>query len=74
MHGFQLFLLNDQLDVTARDEKAVSNFIRDFVQDTQRDVQEPFLTISEVSYCNNKKKKYYWTIINKGYKITIFSF
>lgn len=49
LQGFQSFLLNEQIDLTARDEKAVSHFIRDFVQDPQRDIAEPFLTISEVS-------------------------
>lgn len=49
LQGFQAFLLNEQKDLTARDEKTVSNFIRDFVQDPQRDIAEPFLTISEVS-------------------------
>lgn len=50
LQGFQSFLLNEQIDLTARDEKVVSHFIRDFVQDPQRDIAEPFLTISEVSF------------------------
>lgn len=48
IQNFQLFLTNDQDDPTGRDDKVVSTFLRDFVQDPLRDVQEPYLTIPEV--------------------------
>lgn len=44
---FQTFLLQDQNEPMARDDKIVSSIIREFVQDPQRDVQEPFLTLAE---------------------------
>lgn len=48
LQGFHQFLLNEQSDASlARDIKSVSNFISDFVQDPLRDIQEPYLTISE---------------------------
>jgi phosphatidylinositol phospholipase C, gamma-1 len=46
--GFQNFLKeNQQSDDFARDENKVSMFIRNFVQDSSRDVQNPYLTINE---------------------------
>lgn len=49
LHGFHQFLSSDQNDLAVvRDLKSVSNFINDFVQDPQREVEEPYLTISEV--------------------------
>lgn len=44
---FHEFLSTNQDDFL-RDAKAVSNFITEFVQDPQREVQQPYLTISEV--------------------------
>lgn len=46
---FQKFLLEVQNDPLGNDEKATSNFIREYVQDPIRDVQEPYLKIQEVS-------------------------
>lgn len=47
---FQNFLLNDQKDVSlGKDIKKVSDLICEFVQDPAREIQEPFLTIQEVS-------------------------
>lgn len=44
------FLLNSQKDYTfGNDVRTISNFITDFVQDPQRDVQEPYLTSLEVN-------------------------
>lgn len=40
-----------------RDEKAVSNFIRDFLQDVERDVQEPYFTVTEVRILKYEKRK-----------------
>lgn len=48
LRDFQAFTVHDQKDLSGNDDKAVSNFIRDFIQDPQRDIQEPFFTISEV--------------------------
>lgn len=50
LQEFQLFLQNDQDDQTARDDKVVSNFLREFIQDPLRDIQEPFFTIPEVFF------------------------
>ncbi|CAG9864543.1 unnamed protein product [Phyllotreta striolata] len=41
------FLINDQEDQLGNDERAVSQFICDFLKDPQREVQEPHLTVSE---------------------------
>lgn len=49
LQNFQSFLTNDQDDPLGKDDRVVSNFLRDFVQDPLRDVQEPYLTIPEVS-------------------------
>lgn len=49
LQAFHKFLFHDQNDILiGKDIKTVSNFISDFVQDPQRDIQEPYLTISEV--------------------------
>lgn len=46
LQEFQKFLV-DQNDPIGNYEKSVINFIRDFLQDTQREVQTPYLTIVE---------------------------
>lgn len=49
--NFLKFLVNHQKDFgLGKDQKAVSNFICDFIQDPQREIQEPYLTISEVRF------------------------
>lgn len=49
LQSFCQFLLNEQNDLAiGKDMKSVSNFISEFVQDPQREIQEPYLTISEV--------------------------
>lgn len=47
LQEFQSFLINEQKDDLATDEKKVSTFIRDFLKDPQRDVQEPYFTLPE---------------------------
>lgn len=44
-----MFMLDTQKDSTfAKDLKVISNFIAEFVQDPQRETQEPFFTAYEV--------------------------
>jgi phosphatidylinositol phospholipase C, gamma-1 len=53
---FKSFLLNEQHDDVAKDDSYISNFIQEFVQDTQREVEEPYFTISEfVDYLFSKQ-------------------
>lgn len=47
LQEFQSFLVSEQKDEMANDERKVSVFIRDFLKDPQRDVQEPYFTIPE---------------------------
>lgn len=48
--NFYSFLTHFQKDSGfGKDQKTISNFICDFVQDPQREIQDPYLTISEVS-------------------------
>ncbi|XP_068087156.1 1-phosphatidylinositol 4,5-bisphosphate phosphodiesterase gamma-1-like [Anabrus simplex] len=44
---FQSFLSQEQQDPLGDDEKLVSSFMRDYLQDSQRDVQEPYFTTME---------------------------
>lgn len=45
---FQQFLLDEQMDSEANNVETVSGWIKDFLQDVQRDVHEPYLTVAEV--------------------------
>lgn len=45
---FQQFLLDEQMEGEANNIETVSGWIKDFLQDVQRDVHEPYLTIPEV--------------------------
>ncbi|XP_023302530.2 1-phosphatidylinositol 4,5-bisphosphate phosphodiesterase gamma-1 [Lucilia cuprina] len=47
LREFEKFLLQEQREAIARDNNAVSNFMREFLQDIEREVQEPYFTISE---------------------------
>lgn len=47
LREFEKFLLQEQREAIARDNNAVSNFMREFLQDVEREVQEPYFTISE---------------------------
>ncbi|KAH8414921.1 hypothetical protein KR215_010812 [Drosophila sulfurigaster] len=53
---FKRFLESEQRDYSVGDLGSISGFMRDFVQDVERDVQEPFLTIAEfVDYLFSKQ-------------------
>jgi hypothetical protein len=45
---FQSFLVQEQQDAMGNDEREVSHFMRHYLQDSQRNVQEPFFTTIEV--------------------------
>lgn len=47
LHEFQRFLMVEQQDPLGNSELEVSRFIREYVQDHQRDVQEPYFTFYE---------------------------
>ncbi|XP_058462061.1 1-phosphatidylinositol 4,5-bisphosphate phosphodiesterase gamma-1 [Malaya genurostris] len=47
MKEFRKFLSEEQNDPLGNDEKLVSNFIREYVQDPIRDIQEPYLNMQE---------------------------
>ena len=49
---FQSFLVQEQQDPMGNDEREVSHFMRDYLQDSQRNVQEPYFTTIEVWACN----------------------
>nr|CAD7429247.1 unnamed protein product [Timema monikensis] len=47
LQEFQSFLVNEQQDPLGNDEREVSRFMRDYLHDPQRNVQEPYFTIVE---------------------------
>ncbi|XP_068621272.1 1-phosphatidylinositol 4,5-bisphosphate phosphodiesterase gamma-1 [Battus philenor] len=47
LHEFQRFLLVEQHDKLGEDDVKVSQFIRDYLRDPQRDIYEPYLTLNE---------------------------
>jgi len=49
---FQSFLVQEQQDAMGNDEREVSHFMRDYLQDSQRNVQEPYFTTIEVWTCD----------------------
>lgn len=49
LQAFQSFLVTEQCDPIGDDERKVSQFMRDYLQDQERDVQEPYFKVSEVS-------------------------
>ncbi|KAJ6646988.1 1-phosphatidylinositol 4,5-bisphosphate phosphodiesterase gamma-1 [Pseudolycoriella hygida] len=56
LQNFQSFLTKDQDDPLGKDDRVVATFLRDFVQDPLRDVQEPYLTIPEfIDYLFSKQ-------------------
>ncbi|ALC48580.1 sl [Drosophila busckii] len=53
---FQRFLASAQQDNQLNDLASIASFMRDFVQDVEREVQQPFLTINEfVDYLFSKQ-------------------
>lgn len=55
LQDFQRFLLEEQQETKAENSKWVSEVMRDFLRDSQREVKEPYLTTVEV---NHKKKNF----------------
>jgi phosphatidylinositol phospholipase C, gamma-1 len=51
LQDFQTFMDKEQRDMMENDERSVSKFMRDFLNDPAREVQEPFFTNNEVSQC-----------------------
>lgn len=47
LQEFQNFLKTEQQDNLGNNELEVSRFIREYLQDAQRDIQEPYFTFSE---------------------------
>lgn len=47
LRDFELFLQQEQRESIGRDSSTVANFVREFVQDIEREVQEPYFTVSE---------------------------
>lgn len=47
LQEFASFLITEQNDDMGNEERKVSAFMRDFLKDPQRDIEEPFFTLSE---------------------------
>jgi len=47
LQEFQNFLITEQQDDLGNNETEISRFIREYLQDSQRDIQEPYFTFSE---------------------------
>ncbi|KAG7210373.1 hypothetical protein KM043_011907 [Ampulex compressa] len=47
LQDFQNFLMSEQQDPLGNNEQEISHFMRDYLQDAQRDIQEPYFTFSE---------------------------
>ncbi|XP_026461252.1 1-phosphatidylinositol 4,5-bisphosphate phosphodiesterase gamma-1-like [Ctenocephalides felis] len=48
LQEFQKFLLQEQDDPMGEDVRATSQFLRDYLQEPLRDIQEPYFTVSEI--------------------------
>ncbi|XP_066587493.1 1-phosphatidylinositol 4,5-bisphosphate phosphodiesterase gamma-1 isoform X2 [Prorops nasuta] len=58
LQEFQNFLITEQCDNMGHDELETSRFIRNYLQDIQRDVQEPYFTMSEfIDYLFSKQNE-----------------
>jgi hypothetical protein len=51
LQEFQSFLIQEQRDTMGNDEREVSRFMREYLQDSQHNVQEPCFTTIEVWAC-----------------------
>lgn len=73
---FQKFLLTDQNEEEkAKDDNIISTFIQEFVQDTQREVQEPYFTISEfVDFLFSKQNEIWDSKCNRVYQVCVSNF
>jgi len=47
LQEFQNFLITEQEDNLGNNETEISRFIREYLQDSQRDIQEPYFTFPE---------------------------
>lgn len=47
LQEFQKFLIEEQSDPMSKNPSVVANYIKDYLQDVQRDVAEPYMTIEE---------------------------
>lgn len=47
LQEFQNFLITEQQDNLGNNELEISRFIREYLQDPQRDIQEPYFTFTE---------------------------
>lgn len=66
---FQRFLITEQGEEKAKDDQFISNFIQEFVQDTQREVQEPYFTINEfVDYLFSKQNEVWDSKFSRVYQ------
>lgn len=66
---FKRFLVSEQNDEKSTDDQFVSGFIRDFVQDTQREVQEPYFTVNEfIDYLFSKHNEIFDSRCNRIYQ------
>jgi hypothetical protein len=66
LQEFQSFLIQEQRDPMGNDEREVSRFMRDYLQDSQRNVQEPFFTTIEVQTCHYLSNMYRPEFIKLG--------
>jgi hypothetical protein len=62
----------EQQDSMENDERGVSKFMRDFLNDPTREVQEPFFTNNEVSYCKNMSHHGFLTCHSSVHGFIIF--
>ncbi|KAL3182847.1 hypothetical protein MRX96_034484 [Rhipicephalus microplus] len=63
---FQKFLIQDQKDMVFEDERVVSKFMRDYLQDPLRDAQEPYFTVPEfLDYLFSKQNELWDSQHNK---------
>lgn len=64
LREFQQFLRDEQQDPLGEDEYKASAFIRDYLRDPQRDVCQPYFTLSEVwtLLCGLRQTDIAWSV------------